>query len=321
MPKIVVLDGNALNPGDISWEPIEKLADSFTLWPRTTPGETEERSRGADILLTNKTVLTKENMEALPELKYIGVLATGYNVVDTKAAKSRGIVVTNVPAYSTMAVAQYAIGLLLELAGHAGLHARAVKGGCWKTAPDFCFWDAPLTELDGKTMGIIGYGAIGRRVSLIAAALGMRVLAYNGNRAPDDPEPGTKMSTLEELLRSSDVISLHAPLNNGTKEIISALTLSLMKDGVIIINTSRGGLVSDNDLAEALKSGKAAWAALDVLSSEPPSPDNPLLALDNCLITPHLAWSPREARLRLMARAAENIEAFLKGSPVNTVAG
>jgi glycerate dehydrogenase len=319
MPKIVVLDGHTLNPGDISWEPVSRLAGNFTVYPRTSEAEALGRAIGAKIVLTNKTPLRKGTLDRLPGLEYLGVLATGYNVVDVKYARELGIPVTNVPAYGTQAVAQYAIGLLLELTGHVGHHARAIQDGRWRGSPDWCFWDFPLVELAGKTMGIIGYGAIGSKVAGVALALGMRVLAYNGKRPPKDTPPGVTATSLEGLLRASDVISLHAPLNGDTEGIIDGAAISMMKDGVLIVNTARGGLIVDSDLAAALERGKVRAAALDVMSSEPAKEDNPLLSARNCLITPHLAWSPVETRERLMEAAAMNIAKFLEGAPVNVV--
>ncbi|MDR2405320.1 MAG: D-2-hydroxyacid dehydrogenase [Deltaproteobacteria bacterium] len=319
MINIVVLDGGAVNPGDISWNSIKLLSDSFKYYPRTEEGEILERSKGAQILLTNKTPLSRKTLKALPDLKYIGVIATGYNVVDVKAAKELGIPVTNVPGYGSAAVAQYAIGLLLEITLHIGHHSHMVKKGRWQESRDFCFWDIPLSELDGKTMGIVGLGAIGSKVARISLALGMKVVAYNGPRAPKGEHPGVELVELAKLFREADVISLHAPLNKDNIGLINLKSLSLMKDGVLIVNTARGALINEEALAKALKSGKVAAAALDVLCSEPPTDDNPLLNLDNCLITPHLAWSPREARLRLMEIAKENIRKFLEGTPVNVV--
>jgi glycerate dehydrogenase len=317
MTKVVVLDGQTLNPGDISWDPIKGLADEFELFPRSDPREAVERARGAGIVLTNKTPLGEEEFRALPGLRYVGVLATGYNVVDVGFARSLGIPVTNVPAYSTMAVAQYAMGLLLEVTSQIGRHSQAVREGRWGASRDFCFWERPLLELDGKTLGIIGLGAIGQRVAAIASAMGMRVLGFNGPRPKECPH--AEGVPLERLLRESDVISLHCPLKEGTKGIVNSGSIALMKDGVIIVNTARGGLIVEGDLAEALSSGKVAHAALDVLSVEPPEASNPLLRARNCLVTPHLAWSPPEARRRLVATAAENIRMFLKGTPVNVV--
>jgi glycerate dehydrogenase len=317
MVKIVVLDGGTLNPGDISWESIESLGDSFTLYQRTEQEEIPQRAKGVEILLTNKTVLTKDTLKLLPELRYIGVLATGYNVVDTIAAKDLGIIVTNVPAYGTSAVAQYTIGLILELASHIGHHARMVKKGRWTESKDFCFWDFPLMELQGKTLGIIGLGAIGSEVASIALALKMRVIAHNGKRVPKNPI--VPCLSLEELFRVSDIISLHLPLKPDNALMINQKTIAMMKDGVIIINAARGGHIDEKALTEALESGKVGSAALDVLSSEPPSADNPLLHAKRCLITPHLGWAPKEARTRLIEIAANNISMYLKNNPVNVV--
>ncbi|MDR2339803.1 MAG: D-2-hydroxyacid dehydrogenase [Deltaproteobacteria bacterium] len=315
--KIVVLDGRTLNPGDISWEPLSCLAGHFEVHARTLPQETVQRALGCRVLFTNKTPLGEAEFKALPGLEYVGVLATGYNVVDVGLARRLGITVTNVPSYGTMAVAQYAIGLLLEVTGQVGRHSQAVREGRWGSSRDFCFWDRPLMELDGKTLGIIGLGAIGRKVAAIAKSLGMSVLAYNGGRAKGCPEAGA--AGLPELLGASDVISLHCPLTEETEGIIGSKTIPLMKDGVILVNTARGGLIDEGELAKALSSGKIAQAALDVLRDEPPLPGNPLIALPNCLITPHLAWSPPEARKRLIGTAASNLISFLDGAPVNVV--
>ncbi len=310
--KIVVLDGYALNPGDLSWAGLESLGD-LTVYDRTPPDEVLQRMEGAEAVFTNKTALTRELMKSLPSLTFIGVLATGYNVVDVTAAKEFGITVCNVPTYGTTAVAQFVFALLLEICHHVDHHNRQVQMGRWTSSLDFCFWDYPLMELAGKTMGIIGYGRIGKATADIARAFGMQVLAYDAYIKGPDIVP------LDELLGKSDVISLHCPLSNATQHIINRNTIAKMKDGVILINTSRGPLIHEQDLREALLSKKVRAAAVDVVSTEPIQSGNPLLGLDNCLITPHIAWAPRESRQRLMDIAVDNLRAFQLGSPQNTV--
>jgi len=297
--KIVVLDGYTLNPGDLSWEGLEKLGE-LTVYDRTPEDKIYERSKDAEIVFTNKTPLTRETLSKLPLLKYIGVLATGYNVVDIKAAKELGITVTNIPTYGTDAVAQYVFALLLEICHHVYEHNNAVKNGEWTNCPDFCFWKYPLIELAGKTMGIIGLGRIGYRTAKLAQAFGLKVLAYDANQRKELEDENLRYASMDELLAKSDIISLHCPLTDETKNIINKDTISKMKDGVIIINTSRGPLISENELAEALKSGKVYAAAVDVVSAEPISSTNPLLTAPNCIITPHIAWAPKESRSRLM---------------------
>lgn len=310
--NIVVLDGYTENPGDLSWDGLSALG-SLTVYDRTPPEQVLERIGAAEIVYTNKTVLSRDSIMAMKNVRFIGVLATGYNVVDAAAARERGIAVCNVPTYGTGAVAQFAFALLLELCHHVGDHNRAVQEGRWTSCRDFCFWDYPLTELAGKTLGIIGYGRIGRRTAEIARAFGMRVLAYS--RSASD---GACVS-LENLLRESDVISLHCPLTEETREIIRAETIAQMKDGAMLINTARGPLVRESDLADALRSDKLAAAAMDVAAVEPVQPDNPLLGLPNCIITPHIAWAPKESRQRLMDVAVENLRCFLDGHPQNVV--
>ncbi len=310
--KIVVLDGYALNPGDLSWAGLESLGD-LTVYDRTPPDEVLQRIEGAEAVFTNKTALTRELMKSFPSLTFIGVLATGYNVVDVTAAKEFGITVCNVPTYGTTAVAQFVFALLLEICHHVDHHNRQVQIGRWTSSLDFCFWDYPLMELAGKTMGIIGYGRIGKATADIARAFGMQVLAYDAYIKGPDIVP------LDELLGKSDVISLHCPLSNATQHIINRNTIAKMKDGVILINTSRGPLIHEQDLREALLSKKVRAAAVDVVSTEPIQSGNPLLGLDNCLITPHIAWAPRESRQRLMDIAVDNLRAFQLGSPQNTV--
>lgn len=310
--KIVILDGYTLNPGDLSWDGFSALGE-VTVYDRTPQEEILSRIGGAEIIYTNKTPLTRETLFKAPNLKYVGVLATGYNVVDVAAAKELGIPVTNIPTYGTSAVAQFVFALLLEVCHRVGHHNDAVQQGRWTAGRDFCFWDYPLIELSGKTMGIIGYGRIGRATADIARAFGMRVLAYDPGQSGEDLVP------LSALLEKSDVISLHCPLLPGTEGIINQETIARMKDGVILINTSRGPLVREKDLREALLSGKVYAAAVDVVSTEPIGADNPLLGLANCLITPHIAWAPKESRVRLMDIAVDNLRRFLEGNPVNVV--
>ena len=311
--KIVVLDGYTLNPGDLSWDRLERLGE-LSVYDRTAFNLTDkhlviERGKDADIILLNKTILNREMMDQMPYLKYVVVLATGYNIVDVDAAKEKGIVVTNIPTYGTYAVAQMAIALLLELCHHAGAHGEAVANGEWAENPDWSFWKYPLVELAGKTIGIIGYGRIGRTVGGIAKALGMKVLAMANNPDHSLEDEMMRYACLDEILSESDVISLHCPLTNSTKGIINKDTISRMKDGVMIINNSRGPLIVEEDLRDALNSGKVGGAALDVVSSEPIKSDNPLLSAKNCIITPHISWAPKEARIRLMDYTIENLEA------------
>lgn len=310
--KIVVLDGYAANPGDLSWDAV-RGDHEFVLYDRTAPEDTAARIADADIVLTNKVILNRELIQNAKHLKYIGVLATGYNVVDTAAARECNVIVTNIPAYSTDSVAQMVFALLLEICHHVGHHSERVRAGAWSACPDFCFWDYPLIELAGKTMGIIGYGRIGHRVAEIARCFGMRVIAWT--RTPRDPE----CVSLDELLAQSDVISLHCPLFPETKNLIRRETIEKMKDGVIIINTSRGPVVNDADLRDALLSGKVYAAGADVASVEPLPADNPLMGLKNMFYTPHIAWATYEARCRLMDIAAKNIQAFVSGTPINVV--
>lgn len=316
MPQIVVLDGFTLNPGDLGWSELKSLG-RCEIYGRTPPSELLSRAAGADILLTNKTVLSDGNIRNLPRLKYIGVLATGTNVVDLAAARARGVPVTNVPTYGTKSVAQMTLALLLELAHHVGHHAQTVREGRWTQNADFCYWDFPLVELEGLTFGIVGFGRIGRAVADLAAAFGLRVLAA-------DPVAGTvptfvRLLELEPLLCESDIVSLHCPLTPQTDRLVNASRLALMKPTAFLLNTSRGPLVDEAALAHALNSGRLAGAALDVLAVEPPPADNPLLTAKNCLVTPHLAWATRAARSRLMQIAVQNVRAFLEGKPQNVV--
>jgi len=315
--KIVILDGYTENPGDLSWGGFEALG-ALTVYDRTPTDQIVPRIADAEAVITNKTPISAGTLAACPSIRYIGVLATGYNVVDIAAAKWRGIPVTNIPAYGTDAVSQFAIALLLEICHHAGHHDEAVHQGRWAGNPDFCFWDYPLIELAGKTIGIIGLGRIGQSTARIAKALGMNVLAFDQFQT-DAGRAHASYVTLDELLGASDVIALHCPLFPETENIICKKTIAKMKDGVIILNNSRGPLVNERDLADALNSGKVYAAGLDVVSTEPIKPDNPLLQAKNCFITPHISWAPRESRQRLMDIAAANLQAFTYGKPVNVV--
>ena len=318
--KIVVLDGYTLNPGDLSWEGLEKFGD-LTVYDRTVKGASEILGAigSAEIIFTNKTPLSKEVLEQAPTVKYIGVLATGYNVVDTDTAKNLGITVTNIPTYGTTAVAQFTFALILELCHHVGDHSQAVKNGDWSSCPDFCFWNTPLIELAGKTLGIIGFGRIGQATAQVAMAFGMKVLYHDVNKISGIDGDLCQYADLDDLFGNSDIISLHCPLFESTKGIINKNNIAKMKTGAMIINTSRGPLVVEKDLTEALNSGKLAGAALDVVSTEPIEMNNELFKAKNCLITPHIAWAPKESRSRLMNTAVENLNAFLKGTPQNVV--
>ena len=314
--KIVSLDGAALNPGDLSWECFEQFGE-ITVYPRTqSEEETVERIGDADIVLLNKVPITENILEACPTVKLICCLATGYNVVDIEAARARGIPVCNVPAYSTQAVAQFTIGLLLELCHRIGHHDRLVHEGAWEQCPNFCFWDTPQMELAGKTIGIIGYGRIGQAVGAIARALGMRVLAYSRSHRPN---VDTDYVDLDTLLAQSDVISLHCPLFPETQGLINAEAISKMKDGAILLNTSRGAVIDEQAVADALFAGKLRGAAVDVVNEEPIIGDNPLLKAPNCIITPHMAWAPIETRQRILDITVESIRGYLCGKPVNVV--
>lgn len=315
--KIVVLDGYTENPGDLSWSGLESLGE-LTVYDRTQPDEIAARIRGAGAVYVNKVALDRETIFSAPDLKFIGVLATGYNVVDIAAARERGIAVCNIPTYGTAAVGQFAIAMLLEICHHVAHHSDAVHAGRWEQNADWCFWDYPLIELAGKTMGIIGFGRIGQTTGRIARALGMNVIAY------DEYESGAgralaEYTALDALFARSDVIALHCPLLPSTQGIINRENIAKMKDGVIILNNARGALIAEQDLADALNSGKVYAAGLDVVSTEPIRGDNPLLRAKNCLITPHISWAPKESRQRLMEIAADNLRRFLEGSPVNVV--
>lgn len=316
--KIVILDGYTTNPGDLDWSRFTELG-SFMVYDRTAPGEIFKRASDAEIILTNKTVITEAVMDGLPKVRYIGLLSTGTNAVDLEAARKRGIIVTNIPAYSTDSVAQLVFALLLELCMHTGLHDAAVHNGEWVRSEDFSFTRTPLMELAGKTMGIVGYGSIGRRVAAIADAMGMKIIAASRTPKTEDRFTCFRFAGLNELLEQSDVISLHCPLTPQTKGLIGTEALSRMKRSAYLINTSRGPVLDEAAVAEALNTGRIAGAGLDVLSSEPPLPDNPLLTARNCIITPHMAWATAEARARLIDIAAENVKSFIEGKPVNVV--
>lgn len=318
--KIVVLDGKTLNPGDLSWQAFEKFG-TVEVYDRTTfdASETDlvvQRAKDAEIILTNKTPLTGKMLQQLPRLKYIGVLATGFNVVDIAAAQRLGITVTNIPTYGTNAVSQYAIALLLELCHHIGEHNRSVRNGDWANNADWCYWNYPLTELAGKTIGIIGYGRIGQKTGQIAQALGMETIAYDIKPHVDTI---ARYVTLDTLFHSADVIVLHCLLTKETKKLINTDTIEKMKKSVFLINNSRGELIDQQALADALKNGQVAGAAVDVVETEPITKDNPLLGLDNCIITPHISWASHESRARLMDIAIENLEEYLENEPVNVV--
>ena len=311
--KIVILDGHVENPGDLSWEALAQLGD-LTVYDRTAPEDVIARIGDAPIVITNKTLITESILAACPQIRYVGVLATGYNVVDIAAAKARGIVVTNVPAYSTQAVAQFTMALLLEICHHVGRHSDGVHAGKWSACQDFAYWDHPLIELMGKTIGIVGYGRIGQATAKVAEALGMKVLAYSRHGQGEPYVP------LDELYARSDVISLHCPLTAENAKMIDKAAIAKMKDGVILLNTARGGLINEGDLREALLSGKVYAAAADVAAVEPIPADCPLLGLDNMIFTPHIAWACYETRQRLMDIAVDNVRQFLAGTPVNNVA-
>ncbi|GHV64281.1 glycerate dehydrogenase [Spirochaetia bacterium] len=315
--KIVILDGYTENPGDLSWEGLEKLGE-LTVYDRTPADKIIERIGSAEAVITNKTPVSKETLAACKNIKYIGVLATGYNIVDYETAKAKGILVTNIPTYGTDAVGQFAIALLLEICHHIGHHSQAVNEGRWEKNADWCFWDFPLIELAGKTMGIIGMGRIGQTTGRIAKAMNMHVIAY-------DEYPGeagksiAEYVSLDNLFARSDVIALHCPLFPSTQGLINKASIAKMKDGVIILNNSRGPLIVEQDLADALNSGKVYAAGLDVVSTEPIKGDNPLLKAKNCIISPHISWAPKESRKRLMDIAVNNLKGFIDGTPVNVV--
>lgn len=314
--KIVILDAYAANPGDLSWDEFAALGE-LTVYDRTAQEDAAARIGDAEVVFINKVRLTDDIFAACPNLKLVSILATGYNIVDLAAAKRRGITVCNVPGYSTRAVVQMTFALLLEICQQVGLHSGAVHTGRWQTCPDFCFWDRPLIELDGKTMGIVGYGAIGSAVGTVAQALGMKLLVTARHEKPV-PE-GARFVSLPELLAQSDVVSLHCPQTAENARMIDADALAQMKDGAILLNTARGGLLDEQAVADALRSGKLLAAGMDVVSAEPIHADNPLLTAPNCFLTPHIAWAPLETRRRLQAISAENLRAFLAGKPQNVV--
>ena len=318
--KLVILDGYAENPGDLDWDVLRQFGD-LTVYDRTSltdEAEAIQRIGDAEIVITNKTPLTKHILESCPKLQMIAVIATGYNVVDTDFAAEKGIPVCNVPGYGTAVVAQFTFALLLELCHHVGHHSDAVHQGRWAESPDFCFWDFPMTELAGKTLGIVGFGRIGQAVAKIAAAFGMQVLAYSRTRR-EEGKTLARYVDLDTLLRQSDVISLHCPLLPETSALLNRDTISKMKDGAMVINTSRGPVIDEHALADALNSGKLAGAAVDVVSSEPVKAENPLLTAKNCIITPHIAWAAKESRQRILDVTTENLRAFLAGRPQNVV--
>ena len=316
--KIVVLDGYGLNPGDLSWESMQALGE-LEVFDRTSPAELHQRASDAEALITNKTIISAEDMKALPQLKYIGVLATGYNVVDVEAAKAYGIVVTNIPAYSTRSVAQMVFAHLLNITQRVGHYADENNKGRWTNNADFCYWDTPLVELDGKKIGIIGYGNIGQAVAAIATALGMKVYVYSSKPQFLLPQ-GVQRMSIDEIFHECDVVSLHCPLTDDINGMVNSTRLNSMKSSAILINTGRGPLVNEQDLADALNNGVIAAAGLDVLSTEPPRKDNPLLTAKNCFITPHIAWATKEARIRLMNIAVNNLKSYIGGSIINNVA-
>lgn len=316
--KIVVLDGYTENPGDLSWAPLAQLGQ-LTVYPSTPPELVAQRIAGAQAVILNKVVLDRALIQGAAHLQYIGLLSTGYNVVDLSAARERNIPVTNIPGYATPSVAQFTFALLLELCHRAGDHSRGVHGGEWCQKTDFCYWNTPQRELAGLVFGVVGYGRIGRAAARIARAFGMKVLACGPHLAPGLLEDGTLAVTQEELFAASDVVSLHCPLTAQNAGMIDGKAIAAMKPGVLLLNTARGPLVNEADLAAALKSGRVAGAALDVVSAEPIRPDNPLLGAPNCILTPHMAWGAKAARQRLMDTAAENLRSFLAGKTVNAV--
>lgn len=316
--KIVILDGHAINPGDLSWDALRGLGE-LEIFDRTPGDAIVTRAREADVLLTVRTPLVARTLKQLKRLRYVGAIFTGYDEIDLKAARELNVLVTNVPTYGTASVAQLVFALLLELCHHVALHSAATHAGEWSRSPDFSFWRTPLVELQGKTMGIVGFGRIGQHVAEIAIAMGMRVIAADADRKEVPDWPGFRWCEVDELMAAADVVSLHCPLLPQTRRIINASSLSKLRPSSFLINTSRGPLVVEQDLADALNDGRLAGAAVDVLSSEPPPLDNPLLLAKNCIVTPHIAWATKEARARLIESAATNLRAFLDGRPVNVV--
>lgn len=319
--KIVILDGYVKNPGDLSWKRFEELGE-LRIYDRTPVDDTDmiiERIGDAEAVLVSNVPLTGKVIESCPSIRYIGLLSTGYDGIDITAAREKNIPVCNIPTYGTNSVSQFTIALLLEICSRVGHHGDAVKEGRWGNQPDFCFWDYPLIELSGKTMGVVGFGRIGQKTAAIAAALGMKILYNDGFRKPELETENVKFAEREELFRESDVIALHCPLFPDTRGMINRETIAGMKDGVILLNSSRGALIVDEDLAEALNSGKVYAAGLDVVSEEPVSMENPLLSAQNCIITPHIAWAAKESRARLLEIAADNLASYAAGKPVNQV--
>lgn len=315
--RIVVLDGAAANPGDIDWMAFEEFGE-VVVYDVTPPELLVQRVKGFDIAITNKTAFTAEVMDELPDLRYIGVLATGFNVIDLEAARARGITVTNVPEYSTYATMQHTIALMLELTNHVAIHNEAVKSGRWITSKQFCFWDKSLTEIWNKTIAVVGYGKIGRRVAATCTALGANVVIVP-HKMPESPEAGVTYMTFEEACSIADIITFHCPLTSETQGLVNKTSISSMKDGVLIINAARGPLVVEADIREALESGKIGGYAADVICTEPMLSNNPLLGAPNCILTPHIAWAPKETRIRLIDAAADNIRAYIDGKPINVV--
>lgn len=316
--KIVILDGFTLNPGDLSWDGLKQFGE-LVVYDRTPADKVVERAQGADIVFTNKTPIGEEAIALLPDLKFIGVLATGYNIVNTEAAKTNNILVANVPGYGTNSVVQLTFALLLELCLHVQRHSDAVMEGRWASSKDFCFWDFPLMELSGKTMGIIGFGSIGQQVADVATAFGMNIVGSSRTVTDQSQRKNFRWADIPTLLKESDVVSIHCPLFPETKGLINKENLGLMKPSAFLLNTSRGPIIVDQDLADALNNNVIAGAGIDVLSVEPPSADNPLFKAKNCIITPHIAWATKEARIRLMDATVQNLDAFIKGNPINVV--
>ena len=316
--KIVILDGFTLNPGDLSWDALKEMGE-LVIYDRTPADKVAERAAGAEVVFTNKTPINEDALNQLPTLKFIGVLATGYNIENTELAKAKGIIVANVPGYGTTSVVQLTFALLLELCLHVQHHSDSVRDGKWSRSADFCFWDFPLIELSGKTMGIIGFGNIGQQVGDVATAFGMKIIGNSRTRTDQAHRANFKWADIPELLEQSDVVSIHCPLFPETKGLINKESLKLMKESAFLINTSRGPIIVDEDLADALNNEVIAGAGIDVLSTEPPPPGNPLFTAKNCIITPHIAWATKEARQRLMNITVSNLSAFLQGNPVNVV--
>jgi len=316
--KIVILDGYTLNPGDLNWDELKKLGD-VTIYDRTPVEQVVERATGAEVVFTNKTPVSEDAINALPSLKFIGVLATGYNIVNTEAAKAKGIIVSNVPGYGTASVVQMTFALLLELCLHVQSHSESVRAGKWADSADWCFWDYPLVELSGKTIGIIGFGNIGQKVGDVATAFGMNIIGNSRHWKDQSHRSNFRWAEVPELLAQSDVVSIHCPLFPETKGLINKESLQTMKRSAFLLNTSRGPIVADQELAEALNNDVIAGAGIDVLSVEPPSRDNPLFTAKNCIITPHISWATKESRDRLMKTTVSNLSAFLNGNPENVV--